>query len=212
MRQRQTFASIGLPQICPRLWLISDARNDAMLEQTLASLPRGSGLVFRHYHLAPAERRRRFDALARLARRRGHIVALSGDAALARRWRADAAYGPARRLVHGPALPRLVTVHSLRELGAATRARVDAVLLSPVFPTRSHPVAPALGPVRFRLLAAHSPVPVIALGGMNRRSARRCQAASWAAVDGLCDEATLFSARPEPVEGEIPQGFLTESH
>lgn len=171
----------------PRIWLISDARSDAVLERTLARLPRGSGLVFRHYHLAPEARRARYDALLRLARTRGHLVALSGDAATARRWRADAAYGPARRLSGGPALPRLVTAHSLRELGAAPRARADAVLLSPVFATRSHPGARVLGPVRFRLLAARSPVPVIALGGMNRRSARRCQAATWAAVDGLCE-------------------------
>ena len=171
----------------PQVWLISDARNDAGLERALARSPRGSGLVFRHYHLPPGERRRRFDALARLARRRGHMIALSGDAATARRWGADAAYGPVRLLTGGPALPRLVTVHSLRELAVAQGARADAVLLSPVFPTRSHPGARALGPLRFRLIAARAQVPVIALGGMTRRSARRLKHARWAAVDGLCE-------------------------
>ena len=192
----------------PTIWLISDARNDAMLERAMRKLPRGSGLVFRHYHLEPAERRRRFDALAQAARRRGHMVALSGDAATARRWGADAAYGPARRLTGGPALPRLVTVHSLRELAAARGARADAVLLSPVYPTRSHPGARALGPLRFRVIAAHAKVPVIALGGMNRRSADRLKHARWAAVDGLCDETTLSSAHPEPVEGARFPGIL----
>lgn len=174
----------------PQVWLISDARNDAGLEQALARLPRGSGLVFRHYHLEPAARRRRFDVLARLARRRGHWIALSADAAAAGRWGADAAYGPALRLSGGPALPRLVTVHSLRELAAAKAARADAVMLSPVYPTRSHPGAATLGPLRFRLIAARSLVPVIALGGMNRRSSARLKHAFWAAVDGLCDKAT----------------------
>ncbi len=196
----------------PTIWLISDARNDAMLERAMRKLPRGSGLVFRHYHLEPAERRKRFDALAQAARRQGHVMVLSGDAATARRWGADAAYGPARRLTRGPALPRLVTVHSLRELAAARGARADAVLLSPVFATRSHPGAASLGPVRFRLIAARANVPVIALGGMTRRSAARLQHVRWAAVDGLCDEASLFCAHPDPVEGLIPQGFLTRSH
>lgn len=174
----------------PRIWLISDARNDTLLERTLERLPRGSGLMFRHYHLPPEARRKRFDALARLARRRGHLVALSGSASAARRWGADAAYGPARLLGRGPALLRLVTVHSLRELGAAHAARADAVLLSPVFPTRSHPGAASLGPMRFRLIAERANVPVIALGGMNRRSAARLKQLHWAAVDGLCDETT----------------------
>ncbi len=180
----------GMSHPSPRIWLVSDARNDAMLEAVLARLPRGSGLIFRHYHLAPARRRRRFAVLLRLARRKGHSVALSDSARAARRWGADAAYGPPGRLARGPALPRLVTAHNLRELGAARRARAIAVLLSPVFPSRSHPGRSVLGPLRFRLLGAYSPAPVIALGGMNPRTARRSGASAWAAVDGLCDTSS----------------------
>jgi thiamine-phosphate pyrophosphorylase len=91
---------------------------------------------------------------------------------------------------------RLITVHSLRELAAAHRARADAVLLSPVFETRSHPGAKVLGPVRFRLIAARSRVPVIALGGMNSRRAKRAGARKWAAIDGIAQKAT----RRNPVD------------
>lgn len=187
----------------PSIWLVSDARNDAVLERQLQRLPRGSGLIFRHYHLPPAERRQRFAALARIARRRGHRVALSGDAASARRWGADAAYGAPRQLTRGPAILRLVTAHSLREIGAARRGRAGAILLSPVFPTRSHPGAAALGPVRFRLLAARLRLPVIALGGMTTRHARRTGGAGWAAIDGLCDKTKYSSAHPELVDGSL---------
>ena len=58
-------------------------------------------------------------------------------------------------------------------------------LLSPVFPTRSHSGARALGPVRFRLLAARAAMPVIALGGLNPRAASRLRWHRWAAIDGL---------------------------
>ena len=174
MRQRHP-----LPLLC----LLSDARNDAALAQALARLPRGSLFVFRHHHLHGQARRRRFAALARIARRRGHGVLLAGSARQARRWGADGAYGSSTQLAGGPDLPRLVTVHSLRELARARRA--DAVLLSPVFPTRSHPGARALGPLRVKAIAARSPAPVIALGGMNRRSARRLAHPRWAAIDGL---------------------------
>jgi thiamine-phosphate pyrophosphorylase len=168
----------------PDVWLVSDARNDERLAAILRRLPRGSGLVFRHYHLSPAERRARFDRLARIARARGHLIALAGSAREALRWGADAAYGAPAKVGSGPAVLRLVTAHSLREIGQARRARADAILLSPVFPTRSHPGAEALGPVRFRLLARYAKVPVVALGGMNRYRAQALSWKNWAAIDG----------------------------
>jgi thiamine-phosphate pyrophosphorylase len=167
----------------PAIWLVSDARNDAVLERVLIRMPRGSGLIFRHYHLPPSDRRRRFDELRRLARRKGHQIALSADARTAHRWGADAAYGPAEVLARGPALPRLVTAHSLHEMSKAGRAA--AIVLSPVHSTRSHPGIRSLGGVRFRLLAARSRVPVMALGGMTARRARALGAEHWAAIDGL---------------------------
>ncbi len=173
----------------PRIWLISDARNDAALERVLKRLPRGSGLIVRHYHLPPGERCARFAELMRIARRRRHAVALSAEVATARRWSAAAAYGAPRNLARGPAGLRLVTAHSLHEIAMAHRARADAILLSPVFPSRSHAGRAALGPLRYRLIAARALVPVIALGGMTARRARRLGAARWAAIDGLCGEA-----------------------
>ena len=158
----------------PAIWLLSDARNDAVLEAALRKLPRGSGFIFRHYHLPAPERRARFDALARLARAREHVVVLAGSRAQARRWGAALAYGPDGQLR---------AAHNLREIGRTSGAQ--AVLLSPAFPTRSHPGAGTLGPLRFRLLAARSAVPVIALGGMNQRAARRLAWPRWAGIDAF---------------------------
>lgn len=172
---------------CPDLWLVSDTRNDDVLERVLARLPRGCGLIFRHYHLAEPERRTRFKALRRAAHRHGHCIVLSGSLRQARAWRADGIYGGPGGLARTPGLLRLATVHSLRELAAANRARADAVLLSPVFATRSHPGAKPLGLLRFRLLAARAATPVIALGGMNKHRARRLNWCKWAAIDGFCD-------------------------
>jgi thiamine-phosphate pyrophosphorylase len=76
-------------------------------------------------------------------------------------------------------------VHGPREIALANRLGADAMLLSPVFPTRSHPGGAVLGPVRFRLLARLAARPVIALGGLDRRTARRLVWARWAAIDGL---------------------------
>lgn len=169
----------------PRLWLLSDARNDAALLRALARLPRGSGVIFRHYHLPPVQRRARFDAVRRACRALGLVAVLAGTAAVARRWGADGAYGPGGRIGRRCGGLRLGTAHSLREIARAARDGADAVLLSPVHPTRSHPGGAALGPVRFAVLARQSLVPVIALGGMTRRRAARLPVHGWAAIDGL---------------------------
>lgn len=158
----------------PSLWLLSDARNDPALERALKRLPRGSGFVFRHYHLPPDQRRQRYEVLRRLCRSRGIAVVLAGSRRQARAWRADAAYGPGGEIA---------TAHGLRELRKARKAH--AVMLSPVFTTRSHPGGRVLGPVRFLLLARQSPIPVIALGGMSARRARALAVPAWAAIDGL---------------------------
>lgn len=165
----------------PDLLLVSDPRNDAALQAALARLPRGSGLVFRHYHLTPAERRRRFRAL----RRSGIVAIWSGTAREAQRTGAQGVYGDPLRLARGPRLLRFATAHDLREIGRANRHRADAILLSPVFATRSHPGGETLGPVRFRLLAARARVPVIALGGMDAVRARRLRWRKWAAIQAF---------------------------
>jgi len=173
------------PRELPKIWLISDERIDARLEAALDRLPRGSGFIFRHYHLADADRLARFRTLAAHAARRAHLVVISTSVAQAQRWGALGAYGAPRRLARGPAAIRLVTAHSLKEIGTANLLRADAVLLSPVFATDTHPGARALGSLRFRLLAARARVPVIALGGMTARRAQRIGAQRWAAIASL---------------------------
>ena len=167
----------------PDVLLVSDRRNDAVLERVLARLPGGSGLVYRHYHLAPEKRRQRFRAL----RCEGIVAIWSGTAREARRAGAQGVYGDPLKLARGPHIMRFATAHSLREIGRANRHRADAILLSPVFATRSHPHAKTLGPVRFRLLAARASIPVIALGGMNAHQARRLCWRKWAAIQAFSE-------------------------
>lgn len=176
---------MALHQSFPHIWLISDARNDAVLEEALLSLPRGSGFIFRHYDLSPAERAARFKDLLRLAQRRDMLTVWAGSESEALRHGADGAYGAPTALGRRMGLLRLVTAHSLQEIGDATRAGADAILFSPAFPTRSHPGAKALGPLRFRLLSVRAQAPVIALGGMTQKRAERLKWPLWAAIDGL---------------------------
>lgn len=165
-------------QSLPLLWLLSDARNDAGLEDALRALPANSGFVFRHYHLDREARQARFNELAAVARDKGHVVVLAGDGG----WGADGSYGAPG---HARSGLRLVTAHDGDELHAAIADGADAIFLSPVFPTASHPGAPTLGIHGFHVLAQQSPVPVIALGGMTRERARELDWPRWGAIDGL---------------------------
>ena len=162
----------------PALWLVTDARTDAVLDRAIARLPRGSGVIFRHWHLPPGARAARLEKVRRLCRRHGHVLELAGKG-------------------YGPPTPhrRLATAHDLREIGRANRfgARTTgaAILLSPVYPTATHPGAKTLGRVKFLGLAKRARVPVIALGGMTARRfrslpiLRSSKVHGWAAIDGL---------------------------
>lgn len=183
-------AKVHTEQSLPLIWLLSDARNDAGLEAALAKLPEGSGFVFRHYHLKDDERADRFNTLAEIARKHGHVVVFARDSDLARSLGADGVYGPLEDLAEARTLLRLATAHDEEELQAAIDAGVEGIFLSPVFPTASHPGAETLGVYGFNALAQRSPVPVIALGGMNYARAWELDWPRWGAIDGLASTNT----------------------
>jgi len=170
-------------QPLPRLWLMTDERMGEKLWDALARLPRGSSVIFRHY--ATADRRALFERVRTITRKRGLILLLAGSPREAAAWRADGVHGRSPHLRTIRPLLRTAPAHDARELA---RVRAHAVLLSPVFATRSHPGAKALGPMRFAELARMSEAPAIALGGMDARRFRhltRLGAYGWAGIDAF---------------------------
>lgn len=181
----------------PRLWLFSDA---ARLPDPLAAaarLPRGAGVVARG--LDPAV----LAALARLARRRGLalVVAADGRAGVALRGglhlpdrRASRHLLPlllARRAGAPGAWLTLAAHGGAGAVARARRLRADLVFLSPVFPTASHPGAPALGPLRWALAARRfGRRAVAALGGVAPATMRRLPrgVAAVGAIGGLLQQ------------------------
>ncbi|MEI9927626.1 MAG: thiamine phosphate synthase [Sphingomonas sp.] len=163
----------------PRVWLMTDERMGNALWAALDRLPRGAGVVFRHYAVAPGERRLLMRNVAKVARKRGLILVRAGEGLGARK---DGVHnGRAAR-----AGLRTASAHSRLEAIAAIRAGADALFVSPVFATRSHAEGRTLGRVRFGLMIRGLGVPVIALGGMNRargRGLRALGAYGWAGID-----------------------------
>lgn len=165
----------------PRIWLMTDERMGDRLWAAIDRLPRGSGVVFRHYSLPLADRRALFERVAREARRQRLTLVVAGSDRLGR---ADGVHNQTRR---GGGIVTW-SVHSKRELVAATRQGADLVFASPVFNTRSHPNAKALGSVRLGLMMQGSRMPVVALGGMDTDRFRRLRGLGlhgWAGIDAF---------------------------
>ena len=168
----------------PPLILVTDAERMPDPLPAAAALPRGSAVILRHYAMAggPAARAALGRRLRRLTRARGVRLLIAGDARLARALGADGIH-LAEWMVRGTAAERdtrrrkgwIVTAsaHSRAAIELAARRGVDAVLVSPVFATASHPGARTLGPLGLARLARRSPLPVYALGGVTGANARR---------------------------------------
>lgn len=179
------------PGPLPALWLMTDERIDAeTLLAAAARLPAGKGgIVFRHYRTDPSSRRALFEGLRMIARKRRLLLLLAGSAREAASWQADGVHGRDPRMVIRPLL-RSRAIHDPREAVAARRTGADLCFVSPLFPTRSHPGAGALGRVRFAALVRQVDAPVMALGGLrpaHQAMLRGLGAIGWAAIDGLTD-------------------------
>jgi thiamine-phosphate pyrophosphorylase len=174
------------PTTLPKIWLMTDERMGEGLWRALRRLPRGSGIVFRHHATPAAERRRLFRRVAAVARARGLVLVRAGDGPL----------GGGEAGTHGRRGPGLVTwpAHDRREACRGVRAGAALLFVSPVYATRSHPGAPALGPAKARRIAAGLPAGAIALGGVTPargRVAMRSGFWGWAAIDAWLTEAPL---------------------
>jgi thiamine-phosphate pyrophosphorylase len=157
---------------------MTDERIGEALWPALERLPRGSGVVFRHYGLPLAERRILFGKVAKVARRRNLDLVRAGGQRLGR---GEAGVHNGRRSLH-PGL-RTTAVHKRSE---AIRSGADMIFVSPVFATRSHPGARPLGRVRLGLMIRGLTIPVIALGGMNSRRAKGLPGIhGWAGIDAF---------------------------
>ncbi len=170
----------------PMLVLMTD---DERLPDPLAAaraLPRGSMVVLRARDTK--KQAKIFASLTGIARRRSFIVLVAGIALEG----ADGIHLSEARVHEAPhwraRFPRaLITAsaHSLTALARAQSFGVDAVFLSPIFATRSHPERAALTPMRAGLMVRQVRLPVYALGGVDARSARRLIGTPFAGIAAI---------------------------
>ncbi|MBT4940725.1 MAG: thiamine phosphate synthase [Rhodospirillaceae bacterium] len=162
----------------------------------------GSGVIFRHY--TSNHRLELSHKIKDLCRKRELLFLVAGDIALAQSLNADGLHLP-EYLVNSPPLSvrvwrqrpgKLLTAatHSQRSLHKSRTLGVDAALLSPIFPTTSHPesLAPnnVLGSLGLMKMCLNSPVPIYALGGVSDNNARqllKSPVIGIAGISGIAD-------------------------
>lgn len=164
-----------MPPRNPVPWLMTDERMGEALWPALRRLPPGGGVVFRHHATPPAVRRALLRRVERIAAARRLVLLVAGGGGSGK----AAGYGRSRG-AHGAA------AHDRRDAERAARAGARLLFVSPVFATRSHPGAAAIGPRAAARIGRGLGASVIALGGMTARRWRRIRRLGfdgWAAID-----------------------------
>ena len=173
---------------------MTDERMGDDLWHALAALPRGAGVIFRHYGTPPAERRALFVRIAKVARRNRLVLVRAGAQPLGR------AAGEHGRSPKRHAGIRTWPAHSRAEALAGIRAGADLLFVSPIFPTRSHPGAVSLGPRRAAAMIHGLKVPAIALGGMTEQRFRALNGFhGWAAIGAWTAPGTRQKRNAVPI-------------
>ena len=167
--------------------IIETARIDDPL-RLARSLPAGSWVILRNY--ASSDRSVLAKRLREICRKKRMTLLIAGDRALAEKCGAGLhlpEYQGFRQLLRRRR-PLTVAAHGRMALVRAARLGADAALLSPVFPTASHPGARPLGLIALRRLARQAKLPVIALGGVTAqrmKALKTAKLAGIAAIGGL---------------------------
>ncbi len=90
-----------------------------------------------------------------------------------------------RQWMNDPFKSVSVSCHNSAELQQAHVCGADFALLSPVFPTRSHPGAAHLGAEKFQKLASEAMLPVVALGGIDASNCHTLKGYGMAVISAL---------------------------
>ena len=177
----------------PAIFLFTDDNRTPDLLSTIVHLPRGTGVVFRHYE--NADRSQLALSVSALCRKLGIPIFIAGDWRLATRCRAFGVHLPQYMISRAieirnrnPRLKISCACHDEKSLLLAERASVDIAFLSPLFPTKSHVAASGINPVRAARLSKITEKPVYGLGGINVVTARRLRGTGImgiGAIEGL---------------------------
>jgi thiamine-phosphate pyrophosphorylase len=160
----------------PNLLFFTDPERTPDPERVAERLPAGAAVVFRAFGAADAGARG--SRLREITRRRGLTLLVGADAALALEIEADGLHLPERLAAEAPDLRAahpdwLITLaaHDMAAALAGAAAGADALVVSPIFPSRSPSAGQPLGVEGLKRIVEAVRTPVYALGGVRADTA-----------------------------------------
>jgi len=169
---------------------MTDETRSGQLTGVIERMPKDSVLIFRHYGIT--DRALAARQVVRACHKRHIRCLIAADALLARRCKADGVHLP-EHMLRGAPVRRFAPIgwwvtgaaHCRASVRRAQSRNLTAVLLSPVFASRSHPEGKLLGTLAFATIAHSTRIPLIALGGVHPHHFRRLAAAGACGVAGI---------------------------
>jgi 8-oxo-dGTP diphosphatase len=151
--------------------MAGDLGQEIFLGRARAALDRGLKLIqLREKEWNPERQHALCDTVLELAAPYGAQVLLNGDAERARAWGCAGVHWTAATLAATAMRPLdmlcAASCHTREDIERAGALGLDFAVLGPVLPTPTHPHAQPLGWTGFGAIAATSPLPVFALGGL----------------------------------------------
>ncbi len=163
-------------------------------------MPQTWGLIVRHYD--HPDRAALAQYTATVCRARGVVCLIAGDWRLADRVGADGVHMPEGLLHSGSCAPLklwcrrgkhlTVSAHGRDGLRRAAALSVDAVLLSTVATTVSHPDHKPMGRLRYAAVVQSRTMSVYALGGMTLAHGQQISALGGAGIAGIGFAEAVF--------------------
>ena len=208
--------ALSLPLICgiTHAWEVGTEQALAELQTALEG---GLKLIQIRESALPATQRASFAAaVVAKVHAAGGIALVNGDHGLAREIGADGVHLPARQLMAASRRPQAewcgASCHDESEIRRAVELELDFVVLGPLLATPTHPGKPGIGWERFAELARGCPLPVLALGGLDRSGSRygakraAPTESRWSVAPGRvtalpADQAVASARRPLPPAG-----------
>ena len=186
------------------LLLMSDQYRFPRAMENIAAMPatlaKEVGVIFRDYEVP--NREALGQEWRRITKRQGMPLILAGDAALAKRLQADGLHLPqwqhhqAKEMrASWPAHVLTASCHSEDELAMLDAVGFDALLISPVFPSTSHPGAKAFTADRLAKIIAAAATPIIGLGGINQHTHKQLVQTGLSGFAGISFFARTSNAR-----------------
>jgi thiamine-phosphate pyrophosphorylase len=183
----------------PPLIFLTERNRFENIFTTLNSIPEQTLVIIRDYDLGYSERLEYCKKIVEICKARGIKILIGKDPDLAQQVNADGIHIPEKLLPNLKQWKRkksnwlfTTSCHSKSSLKNIDLDIVDAILLSPVFPTKSHPDAEVLGPDRFKNIAASSKISIYALGGINKNNVKNFQGTKVVGFAGI----EMFKLKP----------------